>query len=110
MTVIRPEATAGAATVDRVAERLSREAAVPRRSGREAEEIAEVKGATETSSRSEFPLHNLSIRLDPETKRVVAEVIDSNTGEVVRKVPPDELARIDRDLGPRRGRLLEREV
>ena len=62
------------------------------------------------SEAAEFPLRNLSIRMDPETHRVVATVIDAKTGEVIRQIPPEELARLDRDLGPRPGRLVEREA
>jgi flagellar protein FlaG len=53
-------------------------------------------------------LRNLSVRMDPETNKVVVKVIDAQSGKVVREIPPDELARIDRDLGPRPGRLVQR--
>lgn len=61
-------------------------------------------------SPAEFPLRELSIRMDPESKRVVVKVLDAKTGEVVRQIPPEELARLDRELGPRPGRLVEREA
>jgi flagellar protein FlaG len=104
MMVTRPEPALVAANLDRVAGRSPRDAA---REDRPAP-AAEVPRA-EAAAVADYPLRNLSVRMDPETNKVVVKVIDSVSGEVVREIPPDELARIDRDLGPRTGRLVERE-
>ncbi|HZR84473.1 MAG TPA: flagellar protein FlaG [Candidatus Binatia bacterium] len=55
-------------------------------------------------------LRTLSVHMDPETKKVLIKVLDADTGEVIREIPPDELARLDGDLVIRRGALIERKA
>ncbi len=57
----------------------------------------------------DFPNYELSFRLDKEHGRVVIQVIDSKTGEIVRTVPPEDLSRALRQLPDGRGVLLDRE-
>jgi hypothetical protein len=51
----------------------------------------------------EFPLQELSIRLEDEIGKVVVQVIDSRTREVVRQIPPEEWVRVLHRLKNARG-------
>jgi len=53
------------------------------------EEVARA-ALQEQSAVAEFPLQQLAIRKDPEIDRVVVQVLDSTTGEVVRQIPSEE--------------------
>lgn len=53
------------------------------------EEVARA-AVQEQSAVAEFPLQQLAIRKDPEIDRVVVQVLDSTTGEVVRQIPSEE--------------------
>ncbi len=57
----------------------------------------------------EFPNYELSFRLEEEGGRVVVQVIDAKTGEVVRTLPPEDLGPKLRRLPDGRGVLLDRE-
>jgi uncharacterized FlaG/YvyC family protein len=56
----------------------------------------------------EFPNYELSFRLDEEGGRVVVQVIDAKTGEVVRTLPPQDLGAKLKRLPDGRGVLLDR--
>jgi flagellar protein FlaG len=59
----------------------------------EARPDAEVEQAVAEQRRAEipeFPLQQLAIRKDPEIDRVVVQVLDAATGEVVRQIPSEE--------------------
>ena len=53
---------------------------------------------------------NLTFSIDPDTQHVVVKVIDTETGEVIRQVPPKVAlgiaAQIDQELANRKGLLL----
>lgn len=53
------------------------------------EEVARA-AVQEQGAVAEFPLQQLAIRKDPEIDRVVVQVLDSATGEVVRQIPSEE--------------------
>lgn len=57
----------------------------------------------------EFPNYELSFRLDEQGGRVMVQVIDAKTGEVVRTLPPEDLGPKLRRLPDGRGVLLDRE-
>ncbi len=57
----------------------------------------------------EFSNYELSFRLDEEGGRVVVQVIDAKTGEVVRTLPPEDLGAKLKKLPDGRGVLLDRE-
>jgi len=60
-------------------------------------------------SNLEFPFNNLSVRLkfqsDEETGERVILLIDSETGEVVRQIPPEELLHVMKALRDLKGML-----
>jgi flagellar protein FlaG len=62
---------------------------------------------TKTVKLPDFPLHELAFRLDPATHRVVVQVIDSKTKDVVRQYPPDESIQVLKQLRESRGLLLD---
>lgn len=51
----------------------------------------------------------LSIRVSPETNRVVIQVIDSETKDVVRQIPPEEALDLLRLLPQQRAVFVDRE-
>jgi len=57
----------------------------------------------------EFSNYELSFRLDEQEGRVVVQVIDAKTGEVVRTLPPEDLGAKLKRLPDGRGVLLDRE-
>ena len=54
-----------------------------------------------------FPRRELAFRLDPETHRVVIQVIDSDTKTVLRQYPPDESIQVLKQLRESRGLILD---
>jgi flagellar protein FlaG len=62
------------------------------RSGSElpAEEEVARAAAQEAGAAAEFTVQQLAIRKDPEIDRVVVQVLDAATGEVVRQIPSEE--------------------
>jgi flagellar protein FlaG len=52
----------------------------------------------------------LRMSLDREIDRVIARVVDSDTGEVVREVPPEDLVDLARAMKALMGTLLDRKV
>ena len=79
--------------------RRSRAAAPPSRAERaaQAENLAGAEGeklpSTEESQVPEPGIRQLAIRKDPEIDRVVVQVLDAKTGEVVRQIPSEEWVR-----------------
>jgi hypothetical protein len=92
----------GPREVDRAASgepRRNRAAAPPSEIARDVAEkrvdaaVAESEAASRAVAVPEFPLQELSIRRDTEIDRVVVQVRDSQTGEVVRQIPSEEWVR-----------------
>jgi len=59
--------------------------------------------------RPDISLRELSIRVLPDSNRVVVEVIDSETKTVVRQIPPEESLNLLRHLPRHRALLVDRE-
>lgn len=79
----------------------------------DAQRAREVQAATQVSAPEapapEMSLRKLALEMDPQTRRIVAQVIDAETGEVVRRIPPEEWGRIQEGQAPGRGVLVDRE-
>jgi flagellar protein FlaG len=55
--------------------------------------------------------HNLKFRVDDQTERVVVKVVDKETGETVREIPPEEVLAIAESIERyQRGLLLSQEA
>lgn len=52
----------------------------------------------------------LRLTVDQELEQVIARVVDSETGETVRTIPPDELVEAAKRLRALLGQMLDREV
>jgi hypothetical protein len=57
----------------------------------------------------EFPLHELSIRHDADIRRLVVQVIDSQTREVVRQIPSERFVRALKSLDSAKGLFVDGE-
>lgn len=73
---------------------------------------SEAERASETlvearSDLPEFAGRELSIRREPELNQVVVQVLDAETKEVVRQIPPDEVLSVLRQL-QKTGLLLDK--
>jgi len=55
-----------------------------------------------------FPLQELAIRKDPEINRVVVQVVDSQTRELVRQIPSEEWVRVLKRLKGAKGLFVDR--
>ena len=53
--------------------------------------------STENQDRSN-PDYKTRIRIDPETKEVIVEVVDDNTGEEVRQIPGEQQLRLNKSI------------
>jgi flagellar protein FlaG len=49
----------------------------------------------------------LRIRVDDETDRVVVKVVEQESGEVIRQIPPEELLELEKYLSNPKGLLLQ---
>jgi flagellar protein FlaG len=55
--------------------------------------------------------HNLKFRVDDQTERVIVKVVDKETGETVREIPPEEVLAIAESIERyQRGLLLSQEA
>lgn len=94
--------------------RRSRAAAPPSdvaraaRAEKVAAQEAETAQAEEAAPVAEFPRQELAIRKDDEINRVVVQVLDSETGEVVRQIPSEEWVRHLRRLRGAKGLFVDR--
>ena len=59
---------------------------------------------------SSFRPYSLSFRFEKELNRVVVKVIDPETGEVVREVPPESVIESMKQLRKSGGRLVDEEA
>jgi flagellar protein FlaG len=57
----------------------------------------------------EFRQTELSFRIEESLNRVVIQVIDAKSGDVLRSIPPEDLIRMARNLRNVRGLLLDEE-
>jgi len=72
------------------------------------EEVARA-AVQERASIPEFPMQQLAIRKDPEIDRVVVQVLDATTGEVVRQIPSEEWVRHLKRLRGAKGLFVDQE-
>lgn len=49
----------------------------------------------------------LRIRVDDETERVVVKVVEEESGELIRQIPPEELLELEKYLSSPKGLLLQ---
>ena len=66
------------------------------------------EAAAQALALPEFPLQELSIHHDAEIGRVVVQVRDSQTGEVVRQIPSEEWVRVLKRLHGAKGLFVDR--
>jgi len=59
---------------------------------------------------SSFKGYHLSFRFDRDINRVVVRVIDSDSGTVIRSIPPEEAVRMLKQLRSERGTILDAEA
>jgi len=101
--------------------RVDRPASEPRRTGavappsevaKDAAALADEKAAPQKEPAPDaapgFPLQELSIRKDPEIDRVVVQVLDAKTHEVVRQIPSEEWVRVLKRLRGAKGLFVDR--
>ncbi len=50
---------------------------------------------------------HLKIRVDNETEQVVVKVVEPESGEVIRQIPPEELLELEKYLSSPKGLLLQ---
>ena len=58
----------------------------------------------------DFTGHDLSFRHDEELNRVIVQVVDAKTREVVRTIPPEEIVNILKNIRRAQGALLDEEA
>ena len=63
--------------------------------------------ATENKDLSN-PDYKTRIRIDPETKEVIVEVVDDNTGEEVRQIPGEQQLRLNKSISEYNDILFQR--
>lgn len=64
--------------------------------------------AADDIGESAMPAKDLRLSVDRELDEVVARVVDSESGEVIREVPPEELVKLAKTLRALMGQLLDR--
>ncbi len=91
-------------TPDRTPARRNEAAAdgemLPPAPGAKADDVTQVESAV--SQISEFVQNlqrDLQFSVDEDSGRIVIKVIDSQTDEVIRQIPPEDALRLARDLG-----------
>jgi flagellar protein FlaG len=52
----------------------------------------------------------LKIHVDDETERVVVKIVEQESGEVIRQIPPEELLELERYLSSPKGLLLQEQA
>ena len=52
----------------------------------------------------------LKIHVDDETERVVVKIVEQESGEVIRQIPPEELLELEKYLSSTKGLLLQEQA
>lgn len=73
------------------------------------DEAADARSLKKTAALPDVSRRELSIRVSPETGRVVIQVLDSDTKAVVRQIPPEEALDLLRHLPQKRAVFVDRE-
>lgn len=109
MPSVTPEARAGAPSetdkaVEAVRAQVAPQPAAPAR--------AEIEAAVDSANGAQnMAAHNLMFRVDEQTERVVIKVVDKETGETVREIPPEEMLAIAESIERyQKGLLLSQEA
>ncbi len=108
MSVTRIEATRPVEATQPIATAKPRPPENERKRGEQEKSVAadEPKRASVQS----FRPYSLSFRFEKELNRVVVKVIDPETGEVVREVPPESVIETMKQLRATAGRLVDEEA
>jgi flagellar protein FlaG len=83
---------------------------------READAAAEARAQAEAAPVErrvrlpEITPHDIAFRHDAELNRIIVEVVDPETGAVVRSIPPEEIVRMFKIIRRAQGRLLDEEA
>jgi uncharacterized FlaG/YvyC family protein len=72
------------------------------------EDVAPSDAATAAAALADFPLQELAIRKDPEIGRVVVQVVDAQTHELVRQIPSEEWVHVLKRLRGAKGLFVDR--
>jgi flagellar protein FlaG len=71
----------------------------------------QVRRAAETLNRQlESASHDLRFSLDESTGKMIVRVVDTDTGEVIRQIPSEELLAISRSLDRLKGLLFDQQA
>lgn len=72
----------------------------------------EVDAAVESANQApNVSAHNLKFRVDQQSERIVIKVVDKETGETVREIPPEEMLAIAESIERyQKGLLLSQEA
>ena len=52
----------------------------------------------------------LRIEVDPDLHRVIVKILNGDSGEVIRQIPPQEVLELARNVSPHKGLLFEEHV
>jgi flagellar protein FlaG len=74
------------------------------------DEAAAVHEARRPVELPDFPARDLAFRYDKELNRVIVQVLDAETHEVVRSIPPEEIVNALKQLRRLRGALVDEEA
>lgn len=85
------------------------EAAKPPGPGADGSELARAL-AKEIDGGRGLRANELRLRVDDELGRVIANVVDAETGEVVRSIPPEELVEAAKELKILLGQILDQTI
>lgn len=76
--------------------------------GLDSREFAEVVAQVQETLKQVEPRVQLSV--DSELNRVIVKVVESDSGELIRQIPPEEVLRVQRFLNEHSGLLLTEEA
>lgn len=68
------------------------------------------RAATKVSEVLSLADPQLKIHIDDETERVVVKVVEQESGEVIRQIPPEELLELEKYLSSPKGLLLQEQA
>lgn len=102
---IRGEESSGAA---RQKSKVKKEDAELRSTSQASVERSRIEqAATRVNEALSLANPQLRIRVDGETERVVVKVVEEESGELIRQIPPEELLELEKYLSSPKGLLLQ---
>jgi FlaG protein len=112
---LRIQAATGVRSTERPSSPPARKTAGDRAGGGAAaadgkESAASVHEARRPVELPDFPARDLAFRYDKELNRVIVQVLDAETHEVVRSIPPEEIVNALKQLRQLRGALVDEEA